>query len=232
LVTALVTKVLAWHIKFAVLHCRIDSAQIRAGSAIDRAERQEAQMAILILGLVLIIVPHMINVVVPAWRTGMKARWGTPIYAAAYSAVSLAGLVLVVWGFALAWQDPRFVYTPPSWGRHITLTLMIFALILAFAAVFPAGWIKTRVGHPLLTATMLWGAGHLFANGDLAGVVLFGAFLAWAVIDRLLQPPLAGAPEAVRPGKSDLAAIVAGLVLYVVLVGGLHYWLFGVSPLG
>ena len=189
-------------------------------------------MAVLIVGLVLMLGVHSIKVLAPGWRGAALARLGEGPYKGLYSLVSLLGLVLVVWGFARAWEAPVFVYTPPAWGRHLTMALMIPALILLFASLLPAGGIKRYVRHPLLTATMLWALAHLIANGDLAGVVLFGAILAWAVIDRLAQPSKSNAEAADgKFGKGDFAAVLAGIVLYIVLVAGLHYWLFGVSPI-
>jgi len=189
-------------------------------------------MAILVLGLLLMLGMHSIKVAAPGWRDAAVARLGEFPYRGLYSAVSLVGLVLIVWGFGRAWEAPAFVYTPPVWGRHLAMALMIPAVILAFASVFPANGIKGYVAHPLLTATGLWALSHLFANGDLAGVVLFGAFLAWAVVDRIAQPQ---SPQSSAVGggfgKWDLAAILAGVALYIVLIAGLHYLLFGVSPI-
>ena len=68
----------------------------------------------------------------------------------------------------------------------------------------------------------------------LADVVLFGSFLAWALADRIsltrrTEPPVQGAP----PGKAnDWIALVGGLLLYGAFLGGVHWWLIGVSPLG
>jgi uncharacterized membrane protein len=189
-------------------------------------------MALLILGLVLVIGMHSLRIVMPNWQTDVAKQIGRGPYIGLYSFVSTVGLVLIVWGFARAWQAPVFLYTPPSWGRHLTLLLMLPALILVFTSIFPIGRIKRLVGHPLLTATMLWGLGHLFANGDLAGVVLFSAFLAWAVIDRIMQPADSiVTTNAVSSGHWDIAAVFAGAALYGVLHAGLHYWVFGVSPL-
>jgi uncharacterized membrane protein len=110
--------------------------------------------------------------------------------------------------------------------------LMIPALILVFASVFPARWIGRYVKHRLLAATILWAVAHLLANGDLAGVLLFGAFLVWAAIDLILQPSAADSVTAEgRFGTGDIAAILAGIALYAVLLAGLHFWLFGVSPI-
>jgi uncharacterized membrane protein len=188
-------------------------------------------MEVLIFGLIVVLGTHSLKVFAPAWRTALVARFGEGPYRGLYSLVSLIGLILTVWGFGRAWQDPTFVYAPPSWGRHVAMALMVPALILVFSSVFPAGWIKRYVNHPLLIATMLWAIAHLLANGDLAGVVLFAAFLIWAVVDRLVQP-VRSAPAgiAAKPGRGDYAAIAAGLALYAALVGGLHFWLFGVSP--
>jgi uncharacterized membrane protein len=189
-------------------------------------------MAVLIFGLIVVLGTHSLKAFAPAWRLALVDRLGDGAYRALHSAVSLVGLVLIVWGFGLAWQDPKFVYAPPSWGRHVAMALMIPALILAFASVFPAHWIGRYVSHRLLTATMLWAVAHLLANGDLAGVVLFAAFLTWALVDRLMQPPSGASAAPAAPGKGDYAAIAAGLALYAALVGGLHFWLFGVSPAG
>jgi uncharacterized membrane protein len=189
-------------------------------------------MAMMIVGLLLMLGIHSVKVVAPGWRRAAIARLGEGSYRGVYSVVSLVGLVLVVWGFARAREAPVSVYTPPGWGRHVAMALMMPALILVFASVFPARGIKRFVAHPLLSATALWALAHLFANGDLAGVVLFGAILAWAVTDRLAQPrPLEAEAASGAFGKGDLAAMLAGVALYIVLIAGLHYWLFGVSPI-
>jgi uncharacterized membrane protein len=109
--------------------------------------------------------------------------------------------------------------------------LPVFPLL--FATYLP-GRIQRAVVHPTLLAVILWSIAHLIANGNLADLVLFGAFLAWAALDRIsllfrTAPPVQGAP----PGKSnDLIAISLGVLLYFVFLFGVHSWLFGVSPLG
>ena len=47
--------------------------------------------------------------------------------------------------------------------------------------------IRSAVGHPMLTALMIWAFAHLLANGDLASVLLFGSLLGFAVYDRILR---------------------------------------------
>ena len=109
--------------------------------------------------------------------------------------------------------------------------LPVFPLI--FAAYLP-GRIKTAMQHPMLAAVKCWAFAHLLSTGMLADVFLFGAFLLWAVCDRisLKRRP----PQAIRtapPGRfNDAIAVVAGLATYALFLGWAHVRLFGVSPLG
>lgn len=187
-------------------------------------------MVVLIAGLIALLGVHSIKIVAPRWRDRVVARYGEGTYKGVYSLVAISGLVLIVWGFARSGNDPVFLYTPPGWGRHLAMTLMAPALILACASAFPPGGIKRLVRHPLLFATMLWAAAHILANGDLGGVVLFTAFLVWSAVDWMAQPGGDRLPRSAF-NKWDIASVVAGVLLYVALIAGLHYWLFGVSPI-
>jgi len=146
--------------------------------------------------------------------------------------ISLLGFAALIYGFGLARQNPIVLYTPPPWARHVTLLLMVPVFPLLLAAYLP-GRIKATLKHPMLAAVKLWAFAHLLANGTLADVLLFGGFLAWAVLDRISwkrRPPqkLNTAP----PGRfNDAIAIVGGLALYVVFILWAHRWLIGVSPL-
>ena len=94
--------------------------------------------------------------------------------------------------------------------------------------------IHVMLKHPMLVAIKIWALAHLLANGDLAALVLFGSFLAFAVYDRISVKrrgdlgPLGQGQRAVdqrrhrrRAGHRALRAIV----LY------LHQLVIGVSPL-
>ena len=190
-------------------------------------------MSLLIVGLVLFLATHSISIINDPWRNRMVAKIGEMPWQGIYSLVALVGFVLIVQGYGLARQEPVVLYLPPDWLKHISLLLLVFVFPLLLAAYLP-GRIQAVTKHPMLAATKLWAVAHLLANGMLADVVLFGAFLAWAVVDRISlkrrQPrPVRGAP----PSKwNDLVAIVGGLGLYVAFILGLHGWLFGVSPTG
>jgi uncharacterized membrane protein len=189
-------------------------------------------MTLLILGLVIFIGVHSVGILAPAWRDRTAAHLGMVPWQGLYSLASLAGFVLIVWGYGLARQEPVALYAPPVWTRHLALLLMVPVFPLLLAAYLP-GRIQATVKHPMLAAVKLWALAHLLANGNLADVILFGAFLAWAVADRIslkrrTPPPVPGAPA----GKAnDWIALVAGLALYGAFLGGLHTWLIGVSPL-
>ena len=189
-------------------------------------------MAFLAVGLVLFLGAHSIRLAAPGLRDGMVGQFGLGPYKALYSIASLAGIILIVWGFARASEDPRYLYFPPGWARHVAETLMLPALILLVASLLPGGRIKRAVRHPLLIAAILWAVAHLFVNGDLAGVVLFGAVLIWAAADFLVERSRPAAGISVAPSLTyDVVAVVAGIGLYAVLVWRLHFWLFGVSPM-
>jgi uncharacterized membrane protein len=64
-------------------------------------------------------------------------------------------------------------------------------------------------------------------------VLLFGGFLAWAVVDRISLKRRAQAAPTAPPGKlNDAIAVVVGLALYGFFIVWAHLRLFGVSPLG
>lgn len=190
-------------------------------------------MGPLILGLVIFLGMHSIGMAAPARRDGMVARLGEIRWKVLFSLVSLIGFVLIVWGYGVARVEPVGLWSPPTWLRHVTLLLMLPVFPLLLATYLP-GRIQRAVKHPMLAAVKLWAFAHLLANGNLADLVLFGSFLAWAVADRIslksrVPPPVYGASG----GRgNDLIALVGGLVLYGAFIGVLHTWLIGVSPLG
>ncbi|OZG70106.1 NnrU family protein [Hahella sp. CCB-MM4] len=189
-------------------------------------------MMILVLGLILFLGIHSVSIFAEPWRNSMVSKLGEQPWKGLYSLASLVGFVLIIYGYGQARLDPTVIYTPPVWLRHVTMLLMLPVFPMIFAAYFP-GKIKATLKHPMLVATKTWALAHLLANGTLADVLLFGGFLAWAVVDRIsmkrrTQRAIPGAP----PGKmNDAIAVIAGLAVYVVFVLWGHTWLIGVSPI-
>lgn len=186
-------------------------------------------MTYLVAGLLLFFGVHSIAIVAPAWRDGMAARLGDASWKAIYALLSVIGFVMLVHGYGLANAAPTVLYTPPVWMRHVAALLMLPVFTLLLATYLP-GRIRTAVKHPMLTATKAWALAHLLVNGNLADVLLFGGFLAWAVLDRISvgkrpQPSPRAAPASMR---NDVIAVVGGLVLYVVFLKWAHGMLIGV----
>ena len=189
-------------------------------------------MLYFILGLVIFFGAHLFT----TFRSrepgkDIKAKLGYGTYMGLYSLVSIAGFVLICWGFG-ATRDAGSLYMAPSWGRHVNLALMLPALILLVASQLPTGAIKKAVKHPMLVAVKLWAFGHLLANGELNSVILFGSFLAYAVIDRIAVKKRGDngpATDATASVMSDVGAVVIGGGLYVAILIWLHPILFGVA---
>jgi uncharacterized membrane protein len=174
---------------------------------------------------------HSVAIVASGWRDRMLARLGEGPWKGLYSMISIAGFVLVIWGYGLAREQSVVLYSPPYWTRHVAAVLMVPVFPLLFAAYFP-GRIKAALTHPMLIAVIFWAVAHVIANGTLADVLLFGGFLVWAIADRasFAYRPVR-AIRTVPPSRlNDLTAVVLGLALYAVFMLWLHVRLFGVPP--
>jgi uncharacterized membrane protein len=190
-------------------------------------------MITLVIGLVVFLGVHSISIVAPAWRARQVSRFGIRPWKLAYSALSIAGLLLVIWGYGLARTQSVVLWTAPPAMRHVTALLAIIAFILVAAAYVPPNHIKSKLGHPMTVGVGLWALAHLLANGALHDVILFGAFLAWALVTyvtRRRRDRAAGTTYAPGTAKGDAIAIVAGTVVALVFALFLHGPLIGVRP--
>ena len=214
-------------------------------------------MLVLALGLAIFLGVHSVRILAPRWRERAIARFGEGAWKGVYALLSLLGLVLVGRGWSAA--EPIPLYEPPGFAPALLLVLMPVLLVLVVAGNLPAGRIRRLARHPMLIATVGWGALHALANGDARAVLLFGGFAAWAAIDIAsllrregMEPASAGietasaavgagphgavsangAGAAALPVWPDAVALLGGIGLYAWLVAGGHVSLFGVSPLG
>jgi len=190
-------------------------------------------MTPLIAGLVLFLGLHSVRIVAEPWRESVIARIGRNPWRALYSIVSLAGFALLVWGYGQARLDPIVVWSPPAWTRYVTSLLVLPAFVLIVAGNMRGTRIKAAVGHPMLLGTKLWAAAHLVSNGTLADIVLFGSFLAWAIVDYASSRRRDRAAGTVYPpGTSgrDATAIAIGTAAWFVFGFWLHAPLIGVRP--
>lgn len=192
-------------------------------------------MAVLIVGLVIFLGIHSVRIVAEPWRNAQIARLGEKRWKGFYSVASAVGLVLIVWGYGIARKQPVMVWTPPVWAPHLAAPLTALAFILFPAAHIPGNHFKALLHHPMVFGVGLWAFGHLLANGSLNAVVMFGAFLVWAVVDYFAarrRDRVEGVVYAPGALRRDVIPVVAGLVVWVLFVFVLHQWLIGVRPLG
>jgi len=138
-------------------------------------------MTALILGLIIFVGMHSVRIVSDDFRTRQIAKVGASTWRAMYAAVSFVGFVLIVIGYGIARGDPVFLWNPPLWTHYVTTVLTIPAFILFAASFVPGTRIRAKAGHPLLAGLKTWALAHLIANGTLADILLFGAFLLWSI---------------------------------------------------
>ena len=192
-------------------------------------------MALLVLGLILFLGVHSVRIFADPWRTRTITARGEKFYKGLYTLVSLAGFALIVWGYGLARHNPVVLWNPPRGMNHLAALLMLFSFVLLVAAYVPRNAIKAKLHHPMVLGVKVWALAHLLANGMLADVVLFGAFLVWAVLDfrAARQRDRAGNVQyAAGTAKGTTIAVVVGLVAYAVFAVWLHGPLIGVRPFG
>ena len=89
---------------------------------------------------------------------------------------------MLIYGYKLAREETMILWTSPWWMKHVTALLMMFAFILFVSAYVPRNSFKARLHHPQVLSVKVWALSHLLATGIVAGVVLFGGFLIWAVL--------------------------------------------------
>jgi uncharacterized membrane protein len=192
-------------------------------------------MAVLILGLVVFLGVHSVRMAAGGWRTRTLARLGEGPYKGIYSVAALLGFGLIVYGFGLARQQPLQLWAPPFAMKHLASALMLVSFVLLAAAYVPGNHIKARLHHPMVLSVKTWALAHLLTNGNLAHVVLFGAFLAWAVGNFVVSRRRDRAERVVYAAghaQATVVTVLVGVAAWAAFAFWLHGWLIGVRPLG
>ena len=192
-------------------------------------------MGYLILGLVIFLGAHSVRIFAEDWRARTIARIGPWPWKGVHSLVSVAGFVLIVWGYGQARLASGLLYDPPFVMRHLASLLMLFSFVLVAAAYVPGNHIKAAVGHPMAAGVKLWAFAHLLSNGRTADVILFGAFLAWAVGAYLAarrRDRAAGTRYPAGSAARTALAVAAGVAAWAAFAFWAHLWLIGVRPMG
>ncbi len=148
-------------------------------------------------------------------------------YLPVFIATSVVSVALMAW----LWAQSPFIplYDPPPWGAHVTFTLMFFAFLLFGVFLYPCR-LKKKLRTPFAWVVLLWGTGHLFANGDVATVVLAGGLMIVAALMLWLAWRNDFVPEGRADPMLDYAALLTGAILYLGMIMA-HEALIGVPVL-
>jgi uncharacterized membrane protein len=180
-------------------------------------------VGILIAGLVLFLGIHLVPAL-PAVRNLLFEALGENKYKGLFSIVSAIGLALIVVGYARAPGEPRLFNPFPVAVMAAPLAMVVSFVLLASANM--RTHIRRTIRHPMLIGVGIWAAVHLLANGEAKATLLFGAFLAYAVID-LASALQRNVRKSFTPVlRQDVMALIAGVVLSL-LVMLFHRPLFG-----
>ncbi len=175
-------------------------------------------MTSLILGLVLWTAGHFFKRVMPEARARMGDK-GKGVIAV----ILVLGIYLMVSGYRSA--EFVEVWTPPSWGIHVTDLFMVFAVVL-FGVGNSKSRLRGKIRHPMLAGVRVWAGAHLLVNGDLASVVLFGGLFVWALAEVVVlnraEPDWKPYSQGTMAGDIRLAII--SIVVFAA-IAGVHYWL-------
>jgi len=192
-------------------------------------------LGILILGLAVFLMTH-VFVSFRDVRASVIERMGTSVYRIVFASVSLVGLALIVWGYARYRTEGLIpIWSPPDFMRHITVALVLFAIIFIVATFFPSH-IRKRLKHPLLAGVKTWALAHLLSNGDLGSILLFGTFLAWGVYARIAakrRGDIGAAAKGAPTGwTNDGVVVLLGIAVFLALGFWFHPYVIGVPVFG
>jgi uncharacterized membrane protein len=178
---------------------------------------------------------HSLRIFADSWRGALIARIGEGPWKGLYSLVSIAGFVLLIWGYGRARATTIVLWQPPSWTHYPAALFVLIAFVLVVAAYVRGTRIKSTLHHPMILGVKSWAFGHLIANGTLADVVLFGSFLVWAIVDFAAsrrRDRVAGTVYPAGTAARDAIAIAIGVAAWAVFAFYLHERWIGVRPLG
>lgn len=192
-------------------------------------------MSALILGLLMFLGMHSVRIFAEGWRTQVIDTKGPGAWKGLYTVVSLVGFGLIVWGYGQARLAPLVLWGSPTWTRHLASLLVLVALVLLAAAYVPRNGIKAKLHHPMVLGVKSWALAHVLVNGNLAHLVLFGAFLAWAVVNFIAarrRDRAAGTQYPAGTVSGTVVAVLVGLIAWAAFAFKLHGLLIGIRPFG
>ena len=113
----------------------------------------------------------------------LQDKLGSNPYKGVFSLVSLAGLLMIIFGFE---SSTTYLYTANSNAYLYSKYVMFFSLTFLVASSLPS-YIKKITRHPMSLGIAVWSLLHLAVNPDTSSVVLFGSFLAYSAVSVLFS---------------------------------------------
>lgn len=184
-------------------------------------------MTIFVSGLIIFFGTHLFTPLMRSPREGLIRRLGAGGYRGLYSLMSAVGLALIVVGWPGA--DRTVLYVAPYWTVHIAYGLTLLAFVCLAAAYLPKGRIAAALKHPMLAGVKAWALAHLLVNGDVRSLLLFGGFLAYGVLDRIMVKRRGAPTPAPGPFRNDILAIMGGAAVWAAVYFWLHPYIAGVA---
>jgi uncharacterized membrane protein len=190
-------------------------------------------MALFLIGLIIFLGSHSCRIFAESWRNKMIDRIGEVKWKGLYTIISLIGFVIMVIGYGQVRQNTVVLWQPNAALIYIALALNLVAFIFLAGSSPSNNAIRLKLKHPMILGVKVWALAHLISNGTLVDLILFGAFLIWAVLDfRSARNRPIHIPEQTQVStKATVITIASGVILWVVFIFGLHQYLIGVSPL-
>ena len=184
-------------------------------------------MWLLILGWILFLSAHL-SPGVFGLRDTLVGKLGEQRFLGLYIATSVSGMVCIIAGKLIA--PTVHVWIPPLWGAQATGVLVLLGCILFMGLPFPTN-LRRLTHHPMLLGMACWGVGHLFANGDLASILLFGGFAGYALISYWSLHRRGKTGDSTKYALwQDGLVVLAGVLAYGALLW-LHPYFSGVEVL-
>ena len=190
-------------------------------------------MIYLLLGALCFGGAHLFSIVLPRQRDALKAAIGVKAWPAVYAVTSLLGILFFILAYRSMGNGPleENLYQPWPQGKHLVMLLALIMFILLGASM-GKGYMRLYLRHPMSIGIALWAAGHLLVNGERAVVWLFATLLIVALADLVFSFSRGKKPDYVPEVKSDIKAVIIGVVVYAIFLFGFHPYVLGVPVVG
>lgn len=191
-------------------------------------------MLTLVIGLFLFLGIHSVRIFADPFRTAFVEAQGVGKWKGLYSIISILGFVLIVVGYGQAKVENVVIWTPPLWTWHVTISLTLIAFVFMTSAYVPNNAIKAYLKDPMILGVKTWAFAHLISQGSLAGMLMFGCFLIWAIFDFKSCRARRAGIEAIEQNSSKLMTLMTLLValaLWVIMLFYGHALIIGIHPL-